>query len=138
VGRAFDYELRRRYGLENAFEGQVERINQRAHYVVSYAFMPRPAYLGADSTDHFFGRLRVSVQEGAGMPPKGLEQRRLKRKGPRSPEGLSQILSRRRPTFPHSCPRSIIGDERLNCRVRNGNGCDPLSMTTGNLISVFR
>jgi hypothetical protein len=68
VGRAFDYEFRRRYGLENAFEGQVERINQRAHYVVSYAFMPRPAYLGADSTDHFFGRLRVSVQEGAGMP----------------------------------------------------------------------
>src|SRR5262249_30150211 len=43
------------------------------------------------------------------------------------------ILSRRRPTFPRSCPRSIIGDAELNCRVRNGNGCDLRSMTTGNL-----
>ena len=42
-------------------------------------------------------------------------------------------LSRRRPTFPRSCPRSIIGDAELNCRVRNGNGCDLCSMTTGNL-----
>lgn len=38
--------------------------------------------------------------------------------------------SRRRPTFPHSCPCSIIGAERLNCRVRNGNGCLPLAKTT--------
>jgi hypothetical protein len=61
--------------------------------------------------------------------------RQAKKKRPSSfVEGLSRLLSRRRPTFPRSCPRSIIGDERLNCRVRNGNGCDPLSMTTGNLI----
>ena len=45
------------------------------------------------------------------------------------------ILSRRRPTFPRSYPRSIIGDAELNCRVRNGNGCDLRSMTTGNLVS---
>jgi hypothetical protein len=45
------------------------------------------------------------------------------------------IYSRRRPTFPRSCPRSIIGDAELNCRVRNGNGCDLCSMTTGNFIS---
>ena len=38
---------------------------------------------------------------------------------------------RRRPTFPRSCPRSIIGPERLNCRVRNGNGCGPLGKVTG-------
>src|SRR5581483_116206 len=43
------------------------------------------------------------------------------------------ILSRRRPTFPRSCPRSIIGDAELNCRVRNGNGCVLRSMITGNL-----
>ena len=47
------------------------------------------------------------------------------------PEGVSE-LSRRRPTFPRSCPRSIIGDEELDCRVRNGNGYDLFSMTTGN------
>jgi hypothetical protein len=42
------------------------------------------------------------------------------------------ILSRRRPTFPRSYPRSIIGPARLNFRVRDGNGCDPRGMTTGN------
>ena len=42
-------------------------------------------------------------------------------------------LSRRRPTFPHSYPCSIIGPARLNFRVRDGNGCDPRGMTTGNL-----
>src|SRR5437870_6116360 len=55
------------------------------------------------------------------------------------PLGLSPtafVLSRRRPTFPPSCPGSIIGDAELNCRVRNGNGCDLRSMTTGNLKSV--
>src|SRR6266581_6371569 len=41
-------------------------------------------------------------------------------------------LSWRRPTFPHSCPCSIIGPARLNFRVRDGNGCDPRGMTTGN------
>src|SRR4051812_5728167 len=46
---------------------------------------------------------------------------------------LFKILSRQRPTFPRSHPRSIIGDAELNYRVRNGNGCDLRSMTTGNL-----
>jgi hypothetical protein len=43
------------------------------------------------------------------------------------------VNPRRRPTFPHSCPCSIIGPARLNFRVRDGNGCDPRGMTTGNL-----
>jgi hypothetical protein len=43
------------------------------------------------------------------------------------------ILIRRRPTFPHSCPCSIIGPARLNFRVRDGNGCDPRGLITGNL-----
>ncbi len=30
---------------------------------------------------------------------------------------------RRRPTLPHSCPCSTIGAEKLNFRVRDGNGC---------------
>ncbi len=38
--------------------------------------------------------------------------------------------SRRRPTFPHSFPCSIIGPEGLNFRVRDGNGCDPLGIAT--------
>ena len=48
----------------------------------------------------------------------------------RSGSEVSVKVSRRRPTFPHSCPCSIIGAEGLNCRVRNGNGCLPLAKVT--------
>ncbi len=44
--------------------------------------------------------------------------------------GSLLFYSRRRPTFPHSCPCSIIGPEGLNFRVRDGNGCDPLGIAT--------
>src|ERR1700730_11236515 len=44
------------------------------------------------------------------------------------------IQSRRRPTFPHSYPCSIIGPARLNFRVRDGNGCDPRGITTRNFL----
>ena len=42
--------------------------------------------------------------------------------------------SRQRPTLPRTYARSTIGGNRLNFRVRNGNGCDPAPMTTGKLI----
>ncbi len=35
-----------------------------------------------------------------------------------------------RPTFPTGLPASIMGAEELNCRVRNGTGCDLLAMGT--------
>ena len=41
--------------------------------------------------------------------------------------------SRQRPTLPRTYARSTIGGNRLNFRVRNGNGCDPAPMTTGKL-----
>src|SRR6202045_5501845 len=44
-----------------------------------------------------------------------------------------EYKSRRRPTFPHSCPCSIIRPARLNFRVRDGNGCDPRGMITRKL-----
>ncbi len=43
---------------------------------------------------------------------------------------LLQKMNRRRPTLPPSFPGSTIGAERLNFRVRNGNGCYTLAMTT--------
>jgi hypothetical protein len=39
---------------------------------------------------------------------------------------------RRRPTLPRSLPRSTIGAEKLNCRVRDGNGCFLFAITTEN------
>ena len=39
---------------------------------------------------------------------------------------------RRRPTFPHSYPCSIIGAAGLNFCVRDGNRCDPCAIATEN------
>ena len=62
----------------------------------------------------------------------GAELPHSKKKGSvQRPSPLVLNLSRRRPTFPHSYPCSIIGPARLNFRVRDGNGCDPRGMTTG-------
>ena len=35
-----------------------------------------------------------------------------------------------RPIFPGGYPPSIVGAERLNCRVRDGNGCFPFAIVT--------
>jgi hypothetical protein len=40
---------------------------------------------------------------------------------------------RRRPTLPRGPPRSTIGAEELNFRVRNGTGCFPFAMTAETL-----
>ena len=39
-------------------------------------------------------------------------------------------MRRRRPIFPRSCPRSIIGAEELNDRVRDGYGCALFAIVT--------
>jgi hypothetical protein len=51
---------------------------------------------------------------------------------------VSQQLSRRRPTLPGGYPPSTIGAGGLNFRVRDGNGCGPTAMVTGNLCSIFK
>jgi hypothetical protein len=43
---------------------------------------------------------------------------------------LCRRVERRRPIFPGGCPPSIVGAERLNCRVRDGNGCVPFAIVT--------
>ena len=52
--------------------------------------------------------------------------------------GRSSREIRRRPTLPGGLPPSTIGAGGLNCRVRDGNGCDPAAMATGNLLSIGR
>ncbi|MEY2626315.1 MAG: hypothetical protein RJB08_74 [Actinomycetota bacterium] len=54
------------------------------------------------------------------------------RKAPRLRGGLFNRLIRRRPTLPGGLPPSTIGAGGLNCRVRDGNGCDPTAMATEN------
>ncbi len=45
---------------------------------------------------------------------------------------------RRRPTFPHSNPCSIIGAVGLNFCVRDGNRCDPYAIATENRTTGFQ
>jgi hypothetical protein len=61
VGRAFDFELSRVYGLTNTQEGIQNRSAKGARYIVTYAFRDPPR-VGRASVRHFtFGRVRVSV-----------------------------------------------------------------------------
>src|SRR5437868_10000498 len=46
--------------------------------------------------------------------------------------GLLGFETGRLPTLPHTCACSTIGAERLNFRVRDGNGWVPLAMVTQN------
>ncbi len=48
-------------------------------------------------------------------------------------EGRSSEKSRRRPTLPGGYPPSTIGAGGLHYRVRDGNGCFPAAIATGNL-----
>src|SRR3954451_12387038 len=48
-------------------------------------------------------------------------------------QARSEYLIGRLPTLPHTCACSTIGAERLNFRVRDGNGWDPLARITRNL-----
>jgi hypothetical protein len=56
-----------------------------------------------------------------------------------TPEGVpNSEKSRRRPTLPGSLLPSTIGAGGLNGRVRNGNGCAPSAIATGNLVKGHR
>ena len=55
-----------------------------------------------------------------------------RKKAPGMIPGLFVLIGRR-PTLPRTCARSTIGAERLNYRVRDGNGWDPLARITQSL-----
>ncbi len=46
-------------------------------------------------------------------------------------------IFRQRPTLPLSLPSSTIGAEELNCRVRDGNGCDLFAIATENRLQFY-
>jgi hypothetical protein len=61
MGRGFDFELLRVYGLHNSQEGTQLRPLFPARYIVSYAFLPEPSQPGLSLKSTIFGRLRVSI-----------------------------------------------------------------------------
>ena len=60
------------------------------------------------------------------------------KRGP-TPKGRPsfQDVFRRCPTLPRGLPRSTIGAEELNFRVRNGTGCFPFAIAAGNSIELY-
>jgi hypothetical protein len=61
MGRSFDYELLRRYGLTNAQEGTQIRTFGDGRYLVTYSFQAPPKVKNGSVKHHIFGRLRVSI-----------------------------------------------------------------------------
>ena len=62
-GRAFDYSLKRQYGLTNQQEGTQLRTFGTGRYLVTYAFEDAPEVRNGQITHYIFGRLRVSIVE---------------------------------------------------------------------------
>ena len=62
-----------------------------------------------------------------------IDTRQEKTKTPSTSCWGFQEIFRRRPTLPGGLPPSTIGAGELNFRVRDGNGCIPAAMATGNL-----
>jgi hypothetical protein len=61
LGRSFDYDLLRRYGLWNMQEGIQARTFGTGRYLVTYAFADTPNITGVSLRHYIFGRLRVSI-----------------------------------------------------------------------------
>ena len=73
-----------------------------------------------------------------GLPPKRTQRPKIdiNQIAASSADGQAQAanLIGRRPTLPRTRARSTIGAERLNYRVRDGNGWNPLAMTAQNVL----
>ncbi len=63
MGRSFDYELLRRYGLKNSQEGVQIRDFGNGRYLLTYAFEDPPQVKTGKFTNYVFGRLRVTTVE---------------------------------------------------------------------------
>jgi hypothetical protein len=74
----------------------------------------------------------------AHQPPASTLPRQAKRAARPYRERPSSKHVRRRPTLPRGPPRSTIGAEGLNFRVRNGTGCFPFAITAETLLRCHR
>ena len=77
-----------------------------------------------DMADH----ATAGWERHAPPPANGPKTQKTHRRQTRSVRFLIEI--RRRPTLPGDYSPSTIGADRLNFRVRDGNGCDPVAMVT--------
>ena len=137
-----EVDLRRRRARAGALRLRSRRHNGRdaaeSCGQISYVFLTGPIrpYLPTPLREGGTGNA-----EGYDRRPPG-SSRNLRRRGnvvafplPRSrkspppfPEAGSLFGGWQRPTLPCGLPHSTIGADRLNCRVRDGNGCGPVAL----------
>lgn len=60
IGRIFDYQLLRKYSINNTYEGLNTRNFSDSDYIVSYKFKNHKVLDNNDYEHYYFGRLRVS------------------------------------------------------------------------------
>ena len=87
---------------------------------------PLPRVGRPEARGGLFGRGERESEPAMGLIVPPCENDR----GPPPERGSSSFEIRRRPTLPGGLPPSTIGAGGLNCRVRDGNGCDPAAMAT--------
>ena len=120
---------------------QKETLSNRCRpvKVFFYSFSNRPAIYSSASAGCTFRQqapfLTDFIRYCQGLFP---ASKQLQRERPLRCEEAFWKKFRRRPTFPHSYPCSIIGAAGLNFCVRDGNRCDPCAIATENLITGFQ
>src|SRR6266508_6991541 len=85
--------------------------------------------------DNLGGAGQVPATSGTGRIIYATGQRK-KKPAPMYWSGLS-MRSWRRPTLPRPRDRSTIGADRLNDRVRDGNGCGPVALVASRTTGVW-
>ena len=98
--------------------------------------MDRPPRFG---TRLFESRARGGMSTRPGHPAPTPRRSHINKKEARPirVEPLYKDMFRRCPALPRGLPRSTIGAEELNFRVRNGTGCFPFAIAAGNPMELF-
>ena len=96
------------------------RAGERAALLARFLLVKRFMFASASRVNSILNMISMTFQ----------------RKKPRPTSQLIGVCfkSRQRPSLPRSDPRSTIGPEGLNFRVRDGNGCDPLGKAAEKLL----
>ena len=100
-----------------------DHVRQMMHY-------RHDDHLVVDASDRPKWNPWQEVRPGSERSPDNAERHH------RRSDDASQEELRRRPTLPGDLSPSTIGADRLNFRVRDGNGCDPVAMATENQLST--
>lgn len=62
IGRAYDYQLLKKYSIKNSYEGLNARNFYNSDYIVTYKFDQNQVLQDKNYTHYYFGQLRLSIK----------------------------------------------------------------------------